>query len=127
MCTNNQQEFVLILCFLSYLNKDIPTVDGPIPLPTSIAVSSSLQNPLLMPSHLTHPFMSVVPQCTVNLPAPYHKPISSYSFGLDTFSSALDSLDSLSISESQTGMLTLSVKLCHTYKMMGELRKSYVF
>lgn len=83
---------------------DIPTVDGPIPLPTSIAVSSSMQNPLLMPSHLSHPFMNVVPQCTVNLPAPYHKPISSYSsFGLDTFSSPLDSLDNLSISESQTG------------------------
>ncbi|KAI7803819.1 zinc finger CCCH domain-containing protein 7A [Triplophysa rosa] len=76
---------------------DIPTVDGPIPLPTSIAVSSSLQNPLLMPSHLSNPFM------TVNLPAPYHKTISSYSFGLDTFSSPLDSLDNLSISESQTG------------------------
>ncbi|XP_056608502.1 zinc finger CCCH domain-containing protein 7A isoform X2 [Triplophysa dalaica] len=76
---------------------DIPTAEGPIPLPTSIAVSSSMQSTLHMPSHLSHPFM------TVNLPAPYHKPISSYSFGLDTFSSPLDSLDNLSISESQTG------------------------
>ncbi|XP_067238573.1 zinc finger CCCH domain-containing protein 7A isoform X3 [Chanodichthys erythropterus] len=81
---------------------DIPTVDGPIPLPTSIAVSSSIQSPLLMPSHLSHPFFSMAPQCTINLPAPYHKPISSYPLGLDTFSSALDSLDSLSISDSQT-------------------------
>uniref|UniRef100_A0A672MM59 Zinc finger CCCH domain-containing protein 7A-like n=1 Tax=Sinocyclocheilus grahami TaxID=75366 RepID=A0A672MM59_SINGR len=81
---------------------DIPTVDGPIPLPTSIAVSSSIQSSLLMPSHLGHPFLSMAPQCTVNLPALYHKPISLYSLGLDTFSSPLDSLDSLSISESPT-------------------------
>uniref|UniRef100_A0A9J8CVV2 Zinc finger CCCH-type containing 7A n=1 Tax=Cyprinus carpio carpio TaxID=630221 RepID=A0A9J8CVV2_CYPCA len=82
---------------------DIPTVEGPIPLPTSIAVSSSIQSSLLMPSHLGHPFLSISPQCTVSLPALYHKPISSYSLGLDTFSSPLDSLDSLSISESTTG------------------------
>ncbi|KAL0197190.1 hypothetical protein M9458_005730, partial [Cirrhinus mrigala] len=63
---------------------DIPTVDGPIPLPTSIAVSSSIQSSLLMPSHLSHSFLSMAPQCTVNLPAPYHKPISSFSLGLDT-------------------------------------------
>uniref|UniRef100_A0A9J8AXM5 Zinc finger CCCH-type containing 7A n=1 Tax=Cyprinus carpio carpio TaxID=630221 RepID=A0A9J8AXM5_CYPCA len=78
---------------------DIPTVEGPIPLPTSIAVSSSIQSSLLMPSHLGHPFLSISPQCTVSLPALYHKPISSYSLGLDTFSSPLDSLDSLSISD----------------------------
>ncbi|XP_052406751.1 zinc finger CCCH domain-containing protein 7A [Carassius gibelio] len=81
---------------------DIPTVDGPIPLPTSIAVSSSIQSSLLMPSHLGHPFLSMAPPCTVNLPALYHKPISSYSLGLDTYSSPLDSLDSLSISDSPT-------------------------
>uniref|UniRef100_A0A673KCY9 C3H1-type domain-containing protein n=1 Tax=Sinocyclocheilus rhinocerous TaxID=307959 RepID=A0A673KCY9_9TELE len=81
---------------------DIPTVEGPIPLPTSIAVSSSIQSSLLMPSHLSHPFLSMAPHCTVNLPVLYHKPISSYSLGLDTFSSPLDSLDSLSISESPT-------------------------
>lgn len=82
---------------------DIPTVDGPIPLPTSIAASSSLQSPLLMPSHSSHSFMNMVQQYTVNLPAPYNKPqpISTYSLGLDTFS-ALDSLDSLSISDPQT-------------------------
>uniref|UniRef100_A0A671R9U0 Zinc finger CCCH domain-containing protein 7A-like n=1 Tax=Sinocyclocheilus anshuiensis TaxID=1608454 RepID=A0A671R9U0_9TELE len=82
---------------------DIPTVEGPIPLPTSIAVSNSIQSSLLMPSHLSHPFLSMAPQCTVNLPVLYHKPISSYSLGLDTFSSPLDSLDSLAISESPTG------------------------
>lgn len=87
--------------------QDIPTVDGPIPLPTSIAVSSSIQSSLLMPSHMGHPFLSMAPHCTVNLPAPYHKPISSYSLGLDTFSSPLDSLDSLSISESPTGALLI--------------------
>ncbi|XP_051569987.1 zinc finger CCCH domain-containing protein 7A-like isoform X2 [Myxocyprinus asiaticus] len=81
---------------------DVPTVDGPIPLPTSIAASSSIPSPLLMPSHLSNPFLNMTTQCTINLPAPYHKPISSYSLGLDTFSSPLDSLDSLSISESQT-------------------------
>uniref|UniRef100_A0A671SK86 Zinc finger CCCH domain-containing protein 7A-like n=1 Tax=Sinocyclocheilus anshuiensis TaxID=1608454 RepID=A0A671SK86_9TELE len=86
---------------------DIPTVDGPIPLPTSIAVSSSIQSSLLMPSHLGHPFLSMAPQCTVNLPTLYHKPISLYSLGLDTFSSPLDSLDSLSISESPTGELLI--------------------
>uniref|UniRef100_A0A8C1J060 Zinc finger CCCH-type containing 7A n=1 Tax=Cyprinus carpio TaxID=7962 RepID=A0A8C1J060_CYPCA len=79
-------------------------MEGPIPLPTSIAVSSSIQSSLLMPSHLGHPFLSISPQCTVSLPALYHKPISSYSLGLDTFSSPLDSLDSLSISESTTGL-----------------------
>ncbi len=87
--------------------QDIPTVDGPIPLPTSIAVSSSIQSSLLMPSHMGHPFLSMAPHCTINLPAPYHKPISSYSLGLDTFSSPLDSLDSLSISESSTGALLI--------------------
>ncbi|XP_016110407.1 zinc finger CCCH domain-containing protein 7A [Sinocyclocheilus grahami] len=86
---------------------NIPTVEGPIPLPTSIAVSSSIQSSLLMPSHLSHPFLSMAPHCTVNLPVLYHKPISSYSLGLDTFSSPLDSLDSLSISESPTGVLLI--------------------
>ncbi|XP_055046222.1 zinc finger CCCH domain-containing protein 7A [Misgurnus anguillicaudatus] len=82
---------------------EIPTVDGPIPLPTSIAGSSSLQSPLLMPSHSSHSFMNVVQQYTVDLPAPYNKPqpISTYSLGLDTFS-ALDELDNLSISGPQT-------------------------
>uniref|UniRef100_A0A8C7G028 Zinc finger CCCH-type containing 7A n=1 Tax=Oncorhynchus kisutch TaxID=8019 RepID=A0A8C7G028_ONCKI len=83
----------------------IPTMKGPIPFPTS-APSNSMSSPFLMPSHM-NPFMHVTSQCTVTLPPPYHKPQSSgYSLGLDTFgvSSPLDSLDSLSMSEPQTGM-----------------------
>ncbi|KAL7829785.1 hypothetical protein AOLI_G00306700 [Acnodon oligacanthus] len=81
----------------------IPTVTGPLPLPTSIATASSLSASLHLPPHLSHS-MLVTPQCTVNLPAPYNKPVSSgYSLGLDSFSSPLDSLDSLSISDSQPG------------------------
>uniref|UniRef100_A0A674AG36 Zinc finger CCCH-type containing 7A n=1 Tax=Salmo trutta TaxID=8032 RepID=A0A674AG36_SALTR len=83
----------------------IPTMKGPIPFPTS-APSNSMSSPFLMPSHM-NPFMHVASQCTVTLPAPYHKPqASGYSLGLDTFgvSSPLDSLDSLSMSEPQTGM-----------------------
>uniref|UniRef100_A0A8C1RCL4 Zinc finger CCCH-type containing 7A n=1 Tax=Cyprinus carpio TaxID=7962 RepID=A0A8C1RCL4_CYPCA len=45
--------------FIFFPTQDIPTVDGPIPLPTSIAVSSSIQSSLLMPSHLGHPFLSM--------------------------------------------------------------------
>lgn len=100
------RDHVNVCLFL--FTQDIPTVEGPIPLPTSIAVSSSIQSSLLMSSHLGHPFLSISPQCTVSLPALYHKPISSYSLGLDTFSSPLDSLDSLSISESTTGALLIS-------------------
>ncbi|KAK1805232.1 hypothetical protein P4O66_019572, partial [Electrophorus voltai] len=79
----------------------IPTVKGPLPLPTSIATSSSMTAPLHLTPHLGHSVL-MPQQCTVNLPAPYHKPPSSaYSLSLDSFSSALDSLDSLSISEPQ--------------------------
>ncbi|KAG7316934.1 hypothetical protein KOW79_019232 [Hemibagrus wyckioides] len=75
----------------------IPTVTDPLPLTSSIGTSSSMASSLQ-----SHPFILMTPQCTVTLPAPYHKPgASSYSFGLDTFSSQLDSLDSLSISDSQ--------------------------
>ncbi|KAG9279978.1 zinc finger CCCH domain-containing protein 7A isoform X1 [Astyanax mexicanus] len=81
----------------------IPTVKGPLPLPTSIASVSSMSASLHLPPLLSHP-MLVATQCTVNLPAPYNKPVSSsYSLGLDTFASPLDSLDSLSISEPQSG------------------------
>lgn len=103
---------MVIFVSLFFPTQDIPTVDGPIPLPTSIAVSSSIQSSLLMPSHLSHPFMSMAPQCTVNLPELYHKPISSFALGLDTFSSPLDSLDSLSISDSPTGMLLIMAMAC---------------
>ncbi|XP_067088715.1 zinc finger CCCH domain-containing protein 7A [Osmerus mordax] len=81
----------------------IPTVKGPIPLPTSVASVHSMPSPFLMPSHIS-PFLHMGPQCTINLPLPYHKAGSSgYSLGLDSFASPLDSLDSLSISEPQTG------------------------
>uniref|UniRef100_A0AAY4CQZ7 C3H1-type domain-containing protein n=1 Tax=Denticeps clupeoides TaxID=299321 RepID=A0AAY4CQZ7_9TELE len=79
----------------------IPIAEGPIPLPTSMS-ATVLSAPLLMPSHISHPFMNVLPPCTVNLPAPYHK-TSSYSIGLDTFPSPLDSLDSLSLSDGKQG------------------------
>ncbi|XP_030645891.1 zinc finger CCCH domain-containing protein 7A [Chanos chanos] len=83
---------------------NIPTVEGPITLPTRMPTSDSMPNPLLMSAHITHPFMNLAPQCTVNLPAPYHKPGSSgYPLGLDSFVSPLDSLDSLSLSDSQSG------------------------
>ncbi|TRZ04278.1 hypothetical protein DNTS_003229 [Danionella cerebrum] len=84
------------------ISLDIPTVDGPIPLPTSIAASSSIPSPLLMPSHFNNPFLSMDSLCTINLPEPYHKSSAPYSLGLDTFSSALDSLDSLSLSDSHS-------------------------
>lgn len=80
----------------------IPTVKGPIPLPTSAASTNSLPGPFHMPSHIS-PFMHMA-QCTINLPPPYHKAgAGAYSLGLDSFTSPLDSLDSLSLSESQTG------------------------
>ncbi|KAJ8386174.1 hypothetical protein AAFF_G00175980 [Aldrovandia affinis] len=76
----------------------ITTMKGPIPLPSSIPTSNSMPTPLHMPAHPNHPFMSVP---AVNLPPLYHK--TGYSpLGLDPFPSALDSLDSLSISETQT-------------------------
>ncbi|XP_010872916.1 zinc finger CCCH domain-containing protein 7A isoform X2 [Esox lucius] len=81
----------------------IPTMKGPIPLPTS--APSNLPPHFHMPSHVNH-FMHMLPRCTVNLPPPYHEPqAGAYSLGLDTFgvSSPLDSLDSLSLSEHQTG------------------------
>ncbi|XP_071373965.1 zinc finger CCCH domain-containing protein 7A isoform X1 [Centroberyx affinis] len=79
----------------------IPTVKGPLPLPTSIASGSSMPSPFLMPSHI-NPFLHGAQQCTVNLPPLYHKSGSSVYFGmetLDSLPSPLDSLDSLSISE----------------------------
>lgn len=80
----------------------IPTVKGPLPLPTSISSSSSMPTPFLMPSNI-NPFMqSGVQQCTVTLPPLYHKSGTSSYFGLnafDTLSQPLDSLDSLSISD----------------------------
>ncbi|KAJ8253690.1 hypothetical protein COCON_G00203020 [Conger conger] len=81
----------------------IPTMKGPVPLPTSLpsipSIPSSNSSVLHMPSlHGNHSF---VPVPAVNLPPLYHQ--TGYSpLGLDSYSSPLDSLDSLSISESQT-------------------------
>uniref|UniRef100_A0AAQ5Y3J4 C3H1-type domain-containing protein n=1 Tax=Amphiprion ocellaris TaxID=80972 RepID=A0AAQ5Y3J4_AMPOC len=84
----------------------IPTVKGPLPLPTSIASGNSMPSPFLMPSHI-NPFLhSGAQQCTVTLPPLYHKSGSSAYFGMDTFDSLappLDSLDSLTISDFKTG------------------------
>uniref|UniRef100_A0A1A8QWY5 Zinc finger CCCH-type containing 7A n=1 Tax=Nothobranchius rachovii TaxID=451742 RepID=A0A1A8QWY5_9TELE len=80
----------------------IPTVKGPLPLPTSISSGSSLSNPFLLPPDI-NPFLhSSTQQYTVTLPPLYNKSGSSAYFGMDTFdslSSPLDSLDSLSISD----------------------------
>lgn len=80
----------------------IPTVMGPLPLPTSIASGSSMSNPFLMPSHI-NPFLhGGSQQCTVTLPPLYHKSGSSAYFGMDTFDAMppqLDSLDTLTITD----------------------------
>uniref|UniRef100_A0AAR2IJJ2 C3H1-type domain-containing protein n=1 Tax=Pygocentrus nattereri TaxID=42514 RepID=A0AAR2IJJ2_PYGNA len=72
---------LFVFCFLSP-HKVIPTVTGPLPLPTSIATASSLSASLHLPSHLSHSMLPVS---------------SGYSLGLDSFTSALDSLDSLTL------------------------------
>ncbi|XP_048101842.1 zinc finger CCCH domain-containing protein 7A isoform X1 [Alosa alosa] len=81
----------------------IPTVDGPLPLPTSMSSVGAMSSTLFMPPHMAHhhhhPFLAQ--QCTVTLPPPYHKP-NPYSIGLDPFPSALDSLDCLTLSDAQT-------------------------
>ncbi|XP_068613168.1 zinc finger CCCH domain-containing protein 7A-like [Brachionichthys hirsutus] len=78
----------------------IPTVKGPLPLPTSIASGSP------MPSSFLMPFLhSSAEQCTVNLPALYHKSGSSSYFGMDTFGAlppTMDSLDNLSMGDFKT-------------------------
>ncbi|PWA17856.1 hypothetical protein CCH79_00008215 [Gambusia affinis] len=83
----------------------IPTVKGPLPLPTSISSGSSLSNPFLMPSNISPYLHTSSQQCTVTLPPLYNKSGSSTLFGMDTFHSLpspLDSLDSLSISDYKT-------------------------
>uniref|UniRef100_A0A668AB13 Zinc finger CCCH-type containing 7A n=1 Tax=Myripristis murdjan TaxID=586833 RepID=A0A668AB13_9TELE len=101
---------------------DIPTVKGPLPLPTSIASGNSMPSSFLMPSHIS-PFLHGAQQCTVNLPPLYHKSGSSAYFGmepLNSLPSALDSLDNLSISEYKTGRgLVCSVKSLLTDSPMG--------
>lgn len=78
----------------------IPTVKGPLPLPTSIASGSSMSSPFLMSSHINPYLHNSAQQCTINLPPLYHKSGSSAYFGMDTFDplpAPLDSLDSLTI------------------------------
>lgn len=80
----------------------IPTVKGPLPLPTSIASGSSMSIPFLMPSHINTFLHSSAQQCTVNLPPLYHKSGSSAYFGIDTFDALtppLDSLDRLTMTD----------------------------
>ncbi|XP_016896035.1 zinc finger CCCH domain-containing protein 7A isoform X1 [Cynoglossus semilaevis] len=88
------------------LNMDIPTVKGPLPLPTSISSGSSMSSPFLMSSHI-NPFLHSGNQlCTVTLPPLYSKSGTSTYFGMDTFdamSQPLDSLDSLSMNDYKSG------------------------
>lgn len=93
---------------LPLCHQDIPTVKGPLPLPTSIASGSSMPSPFLMPSRI-NPFLhSGSQQCTVTLPPLYDRLGSSTYFGMDTFDTmpqTLNSLDSLTISDYKPGTL----------------------
>ncbi|TDH03119.1 hypothetical protein EPR50_G00159590 [Perca flavescens] len=83
----------------------IPTMKGPLPLPTSIASGSSMSSSFLMPSHINSFLHSSTQQCTVTLPPLYHKSGSSTYFGIDTFDTLpqpLDSLDSLTMNDYKT-------------------------
>ncbi|XP_035852593.1 zinc finger CCCH domain-containing protein 7A isoform X1 [Sander lucioperca] len=83
----------------------IPTMKGPLPLPTSIASGSSMSSSFLMPSHINSFLHSSTQQCTVTLPPLYHKSGSSTYFGIDTFDALpppLDSLDSLTMNDYKT-------------------------
>uniref|UniRef100_A0A3Q4BXB5 C3H1-type domain-containing protein n=1 Tax=Mola mola TaxID=94237 RepID=A0A3Q4BXB5_MOLML len=83
----------------------IPTVKGPLPLPTSIASGSSMSSPFPMPSHISPFLHNSTQQCTVTLPPLYHKSGSNAYFGMDTFDTLpppLDSLDSLTITDFKT-------------------------
>uniref|UniRef100_A0A4W6C5F4 Zinc finger CCCH-type containing 7A n=1 Tax=Lates calcarifer TaxID=8187 RepID=A0A4W6C5F4_LATCA len=96
----------------------IPTVKGPLPLPTSIASGSSMSSAFLMPSHI-NPFLhSGAQPCTVTLPPLYHKSGSSTYFGMDTFDPLpppLDSLDSLSMTDFKTGITLFTLTLLQAY------------
>ncbi|XP_051904945.1 zinc finger CCCH domain-containing protein 7A isoform X1 [Hippocampus zosterae] len=82
----------------------ISTMKSPLPLPPSMPSVNSMSSPFLLPSHI-NPFLRGSQQCTVNLPPLYHQLGSSAYFGMDTFetlSQPLDTLDSLSLSDPQT-------------------------
>lgn len=99
----------ILLSTLSPL-QGIPTVTGPLPLASVIGTPCPIAAPLPPHPFMGHPIL-MPPPCTVTLPAPYHKPNASvYSFGLDSFPSQLDSLDSLSLSEPQPGVLLCLVR-----------------
>ncbi|XP_019721974.1 zinc finger CCCH domain-containing protein 7A isoform X2 [Hippocampus comes] len=82
----------------------ISTMKSPLPLPPSMPSVNSMSSPFLLPPHI-NPFLRGTQQCTVNLPPLYHQLGSSAYFGMDTFetlSQPLDTLDSLSLSDPQT-------------------------
>lgn len=106
-------------CRLCLFVQAIPTVKGPLPLPTSIASGSPMSSSFFMP--FLH---SGAQQCTVTLPALYHKSGSSAYFGMDTFDSlppTMDSLDTLGISDFKQGTVSYHVFLLgllhHNFKI----------
>uniref|UniRef100_A0A8C9TQ58 Zinc finger CCCH-type containing 7A n=1 Tax=Scleropages formosus TaxID=113540 RepID=A0A8C9TQ58_SCLFO len=78
----------------------VPVMKGTIPLPTSISSLNPIPATLVPPGHTNHPFALIPP---VNLPPSFHQTGSSgYSgLSLDPFPCVLDSLDTLSVSDSQ--------------------------
>ncbi|RXM32439.1 Zinc finger CCCH domain-containing protein 7A [Acipenser ruthenus] len=78
----------------------IPMMKDPIPLPTSVSQSMALPSSMLLPPRtVSNPFVP-----SVTLPSLYslQLPVNSGLSSLDAFGSHLDSLDALSISETQT-------------------------
>lgn len=106
--------------FICLFLQVIPTVKGPLPLPTSIASGSSMSSPFLMPSHISPFLHSSTQPCTVTLPPLYHKSGSSAYFGMDTFDpnpQQLDSLDSLNITDFKTGTV-LYLSCCRGFSLI---------
>uniref|UniRef100_A0A7N6F9M1 C3H1-type domain-containing protein n=1 Tax=Anabas testudineus TaxID=64144 RepID=A0A7N6F9M1_ANATE len=103
LCCSSMNFFFIDSFFFFLSFQVIPTVKGPLPLPTSIASGSPMSSPFLM-----SPFLhSGAQQYTVTLPPLYHKSGSSSYFGMDTFDTLtppLDSLDSLTITDFKSGM-----------------------
>ncbi|XP_015215315.2 zinc finger CCCH domain-containing protein 7A [Lepisosteus oculatus] len=75
----------------------IPAVKGPIPLPASVPPDVPMSSPLLVPSMaVSNPFAP-----PLALSSLYQLPMTSVLHSLDTFS-CMNSLDALSVSETQT-------------------------
>lgn len=94
---------------LWHLFQGIPTVKGPLPLPTSIASGGSMPSSFRMPSSISPFVHSGLQQCTVTLPPLYHKSGSISYFGMDKFDTLpqrLDTLDSLSMTDFDRGSLS---------------------